>query len=91
MKKTRHSTEQIMAKLREAEVGLAKGETVGAVCRRLEITEQTHYRWRKEYGGLRIEQAKRPPNGEIASSKSGAWLTVGGVSMRHRRATNCGA
>ena len=59
MKKTRHSTEQIMAKLREAEVGLAKGETIAAVCRRLEVTEQTYYRWRKEYGGLRIEQAKR--------------------------------
>jgi putative transposase len=59
MKKKRHSTEQIMAKLREVEVGLAKGESVALVCRRLEITEQTYYRWRKEYGGLKIEQAKR--------------------------------
>ncbi len=59
MKKKRHSTEQIMAKLREAEVALAKGETVGQICRRLEVTEQTYYRWRKEYGGLKIEQAKR--------------------------------
>ena len=59
MKKKRHSTEQIMAKLRETEVALAKGETVGQVCRRLEVTEQTYYRWRKEYGGLKVEQAKR--------------------------------
>jgi putative transposase len=59
MKKKRHSTEQIMAKLREAEVALAKGETVGQICRRLEVTEQTYYRWRKEYGGLKVEQAKR--------------------------------
>ena len=59
MKKKRHSTEQIMAKLREAEVALAKGEAVALVCRRLEVTEQTYYRWRKEYGGLKIDQAKR--------------------------------
>jgi putative transposase len=59
MKKTRHTTEQIMGKLREAEVALSKGETVASLCRRLEITEQTYYRWRKEYGGLKVEQAKR--------------------------------
>jgi len=59
MARKRHSSEQIIRKLREAEVLLAKGETVGAVARRLEVTEQTYYRWRKEYGGLRIDQAKR--------------------------------
>ncbi len=59
MARKRHSPEQIIRKLREAEVLLAKGETVGAVARRLEVTEQTYYRWRKEYGGLRIDQAKR--------------------------------
>ena len=59
MARKRHSSEQIIRKLREAEVLLAKGETVGAVARQLEVTEQTYYRWRKEYGGLRIDQAKR--------------------------------
>jgi putative transposase len=53
------SAEQIIAKLREAEVLLSQGHKVGEVSRKLGITEQTYYRWRKEYGGLRIEQAKR--------------------------------
>ena len=55
----RHSPEQIITKLREAEVELAKGQTVPQVCRKLGITEQTYYRWRKEYGGLRLDQARR--------------------------------
>ena len=46
-------------KLREAEVGLAQGQTVGQVCKQIGVTEQTYYRWRKEYGGLRLNQAKR--------------------------------
>jgi len=45
--------------LREAEVSLGQGRSVKEVCRQLEITEQTYYRWRKEYGGLRMDQAKR--------------------------------
>ena len=55
----RHSAEQIVRKLREAEVELAKGAKVKDVCRKLGITENTYYRWRKEYGGLRLDQAKR--------------------------------
>jgi putative transposase len=51
--------EQIIGKLREAEVALAQGQTVGQVCRGLVIAEQTFYRWRREYGGLRVEQARR--------------------------------
>ncbi len=59
MAKRRHTAEQIIAKLREAEVDLAKGMPLAQVCRKLEIHEQTYYRWRKEYGGLRVDQAKR--------------------------------
>ena len=59
MGRTRHTAEQIIGKLREAEVALAKGQTTGEVARKLGITEQTDYRWRKEYGGLRVDQAKR--------------------------------
>ncbi len=59
MPKKRFSPDQIMAKLREAEVELAKGLTIGVVCRKLAISEQTYYRWRREYGGLRMDQAKR--------------------------------
>jgi len=59
MARKRHTAEQIIAKLREAEVELAKGQPLVDVVRKLEIAEQTYYRWRKEYGGLRVEQAKR--------------------------------
>ena len=59
MSRKRHTAEQIIGKLREAEVELAKGQTTAEVVRKLEIAEQTYYRWRKEYGGLRVQQAKR--------------------------------
>ena len=59
MSNKRHTAEQIIPKLREAEVLSAQGVTVGEVCRKLAITEQTYYRWRKEYGSLRVDQAKR--------------------------------
>ncbi len=59
MSRKRYNTEQIIQKLREAEVALAKDRTVGEVAKQLGITEQTYYRWRKEYGGLKTDQAKR--------------------------------
>jgi putative transposase len=59
MARKRYTPEQIIGKLREAEVALAQGETTGQVCRTLGIVEQTYYRWRREYGGLKVEQAKR--------------------------------
>ena len=59
MKKKRHSPEQIIAKLREAETGLGLGEDLGTVCRRLEISEQTYYRWRNQYGGMKGPEMKR--------------------------------
>ena len=51
--------EQIINKLREAEILLGRGSTVAEASRQLGVTEQTYYRWRKEYGGMRVEQAKR--------------------------------
>ena len=51
--------EQIIGHLRQAEVLLAKGDTVGQVCRKIGVSEQTYYRWRREYGGLSVDQAKR--------------------------------
>jgi transposase-like protein len=59
MPRKRYSSEQIIINLREAEVELAKGQTTGEVCRKLGITEQTYYRWRKEYGSLRVDQVRR--------------------------------
>ncbi len=55
----RFSTEQIVRKLREAEVELVKGKTVAEVCKQIGVTDQTYYRWRREYGGLKLDQAKR--------------------------------
>ncbi len=55
----KHTTEQIIRKLRQAEVELAEGATVEQVCRSLEVTKQTYYRWRKEYGGMQVNQARR--------------------------------
>ncbi len=59
MARRRHTAEQIILKLREAEVALSKGQKLSAICKQLEVTEQTYYRWRKEFGGLRLDQAKR--------------------------------
>ena len=59
MARKRHTSEQIIGKLREAEVLLGQGVPVAAVCKQLEVTEQTYYRWRKEYGGMKVDQAKR--------------------------------
>jgi len=59
MKKKEFTPEQIITMLREAEVLLSQGATAAEVSRKLGITEQTYYRWRREYGGMRVEQAKR--------------------------------
>ena len=59
MPRKRFTSEQIIGKLREAEVALAKGRTMPLVCKQIGVTEQTYYRWRKEYGGLKSDQAKK--------------------------------
>ena len=59
MARKRHTAEKIILKLREAEIASSQGKSVQEVCRQLGITEQTYYRWRKEYGGLKVDQAKR--------------------------------
>ena len=59
MPRNTYTIEQIISKLREAEVLLSQGQTVGDICRSFNISEQTYYRWRKEYGGMQVSQAKR--------------------------------
>ena len=59
MPRNRFSVEQIIHHLREADVLLAQGRTVGEVCRGIGVSEQSYYRWRREYGGLKIAQARR--------------------------------
>ena len=58
-KRKRFSAEEIIGKLREAEVILSQGQSVGQVVRKLGVSEQTYYRWRREYGGMKVDQAKR--------------------------------
>ncbi len=55
----RYKAEQIVTLLRQIEVGIANGKTTPQACKEAEITVQTYYRWRKEYGGLKLDQAKR--------------------------------
>ena len=76
----RHTPEQIITALREAEVGLANGKTVALVSRELGISEQTYYRWRQEFGGMKIDQARRlkeleRENGQL--KRAVANLTLG--------------
>ena len=59
MSRKRYTPEEIIGKLREAEVRLSQGEKIGLICKGLAISEQSYYRWRREYGGLKVDQAKR--------------------------------
>jgi putative transposase len=59
MSRKRFTAEKIIGMLRESEVALAQGKKIGEVCRSLGISEQSYYRWRREYGGLKTTQAKR--------------------------------
>lgn len=59
MSRKRFKPEEIVNKLREADVLIAQGRTVAQACKQIGVTEQTYYRWRKEYGGLKTDQARR--------------------------------
>jgi transposase-like protein len=59
MSKKRYNAEEIIHKLREANVLIAQGKTIAETCKKIGVTEQTYYRWRKEYGGIKVDQAKR--------------------------------
>ena len=69
MARRRYTSEQIITMLREAEVLLNQGSTVIEVACKLNIAEQTYYRWRKEYGGMRIDQAKRLKDLELENAR----------------------
>lgn len=65
----RYRPEEIISKLREAEIYLAEGVSVGEVIRRLGVTKITYYRWRREYGGMKVDQAKRLKDLEKESAR----------------------
>jgi transposase-like protein len=69
MGKKRFKAEQIIRMLREADVEVAKGQPIAHVCRKLGISEQTYYKWRKEYGGMKVDQAKRLKGLEVENSR----------------------
>jgi putative transposase len=59
MKRKKHSPDQIIGKLREADALLGGGATIAQVCQKIEVSEQTFHRWRNQYGGMKANQAKR--------------------------------
>ena len=59
MTRKRYKAEEILGKLRQAEVLIGQGRSVGEVCREIGVTEVTYFRWRKEYGGLKLDQARK--------------------------------
>ncbi len=59
MPRKKHSADEVIRKLRQAEVWLGEGQTMAQVCQKLEVTEQTYYRWRSTYGGMKADDAKR--------------------------------
>ena len=85
MSRKRYTPEQIIGMLREAEVRLSQGEKVGGICRSLGISEQSYYRWRREYGGLKVDQAKRLKELEAENArlkKAVAELTVDKIILK---------
>ena len=72
MPRKRSSTAQIITTLRQAKVELSRGLRPPQVCQKLDISEQTYYRWRKEYGGLRLDQAKRL----VADCRDYRWVRL---------------
>jgi len=69
MARKRHTAEQVVNLLRQVEVSVANGKTTGQSCKEALITEQTYYRWRREYGGLPVDQAKRLKELESENTK----------------------
>jgi transposase-like protein len=69
MKRKRHGPDQIIAKLREADAMLGTGASIGQVCQRLEVSEQTFHRWRHQYGGMKAQEAKHLKELEIENRR----------------------
>jgi putative transposase len=84
--------DQIINKLREAEVLLSQGNTVSIVCKKIGVSDFTYYRWRKEYGGMRIEQAKRLKELEVQNSqlkKLVADISLDNAILKEAARGNC--
>lgn len=91
MSRKRYRPEQIIGMLRQTEVELARGKRIGEVCRSLGISEQSYYRWRSEYGGLKLDQARRMKNLEKETGrlkKAVAELTLDKQILKEALAGN---
>ena len=75
----KHKPEEIIGKLREAEIVLAQGGTVADACRRIGVTEQSYYCWREEYGGLKMDQARRMKDLERENAR--LWQAVPDLTL----------
>jgi transposase-like protein len=82
MPRKKHSAEQIISALRQMEVEQSKGRSVEEVCRELQITSFTYYRWRKQYGGLKMDQAKRLK--ELEKENTQLKRVVADISLDNR-------
>lgn len=69
MPRKRHTPEQIIRNLREAEVELAAGRTIGQICQKLGVTDATFYRWRNQYGGMKANEMKRLKELEVENQR----------------------
>ena len=91
MSRKRFTPEQVLGLLRQAELELAQGKRIGEVCRALGISEQSYYRWRSEYGGLKREQARRMKDREKENGrlkKAVAELTLDKQILKEALAGN---
>ena len=85
MAKQRFTTEEIIHKLREADVMIGQGKTVAEACKQLGVTDKTYFRWRKSHGGLRIDQATRMRDLESENArlkKAVADLTIDKIILK---------
>ena len=92
MARKRFTTEQIIGLLREAEVRLSQGQAIGTVCRGIGVSQQSYYRWRREYGGLKLDQAKRFKDLERENDrlkKAVSELTLDKLILKEARRGKC--
>ncbi len=85
MAKKKYTSEEIIHKLREADVLLGQGHSIAQACKQIGVTDQTYYRWRKDYGGLKVDQAKRLKELEAENArlkKAVAELTVDKIILK---------
>lgn len=88
MSQKRLSVEQIINPLREAEGLLAQGKTVGEICRRIRVSEQSHYSWCREYGGLKVDQTRRQKAQPITLVRTTSYVGKG-LGVLGQRSLNC--